>query len=395
MAESRLAVGLALSGGGIRAMAFHCGVLRWLAETERFEQVTHVSSVSGGTLLTGLIMASNGWRWPSSQQYLGEIQPRLKSELTKKSLALTGFFLFLHPKNWRYLLSRANVLSQAIERCWGIQQRLSELPRLPIWSINGTTAETGRRFRFKLDQCGDYELGYAEAGQFKIADAMAVSAALPGAIGPLAIVSSDYKWMKRPQWDAPTGSERPVVLPYQCLHIYDGGLYDNLALEPLMDPGTQSLKNEIDYLLCSDAGALLKRVTPGASLSPFRALRILDVAMDQARLLRVRPLANFLKNNPRAGAYAQIGANPLEGIRRFEKHNPSAAAELLKQSWLPAEDITRAVEHPTTLRPLSEEQFERLERHGYESVRWNEILFSSRESNSAYRTMGSESGGGS
>lgn len=369
-------IGLALSGGGIRAMAFHCGVLRWLAETERLERVIHVSSVSGGTLIAGLVLAPNGWTWPTSRQYLDEVEPRLKLQLTRKNVALIGLLLLLLPRNWRYLLSRANVLSQAIERCWGIRQRLSDLPQMPVWSINGTTAETGRRFRFKLDQCGDYELGYADAARFKLADALAVSAALPGAIGPLAIVTSQYQWRKRPHWDSPPGSERPMGLPYKRLHVYDGGLYDNLALEPLMDPGTQCLKNDIQYLVCSDAGAPLERVTHGISLSPFRALRILDITRDQARALRVRPLANFLKKNPHAGTYAQIGANPVERIRRFEEHNSSIAADLLKRNWLSVEEITRAAEHRTTLYPLTEQQFDRLERHGYESVQWNEILFS-------------------
>lgn len=320
-------------------------------------------------------MALNGWKWPTSRQYLGEVEPRLKSELTKKNLARTGFLLLLHPKNWRYLLSRANVLAQAIERCWGIQQCLSELPRMPVWSINGTTAETGRRFRFKLDRCGDYELGYADASRFKVADAMAVSAALPGAIGPLALKVAHYQWKKRPYWDAPSESEQSVILPYERLHLYDGGLYDNLALEPLMDAGTQSLKGNIQYLVCSDAGAPLKRVGSGFSLSPFRALRILDIAMDQAHALRVRSLANFLEKNAGAGAYAQIGSNPVERIEHFGKRNPTVAEKLLRLTWLDKDEVAMSAGFRTTLHPLTDEQCCRLERHGYESLKWNEQLF--------------------
>src|SRR5438128_4448598 len=98
--------------------------------------------------------------------------------------------------NWRYILSRANVLSRAIEICWNIHGTLGNLPHKPIWSINGTTAETGRRFRFKLDRFGDYELGYAGASNFKISEAMAVSAALPGAIGPLVIRADEFQWKR-------------------------------------------------------------------------------------------------------------------------------------------------------------------------------------------------------
>jgi NTE family protein len=369
------AIGIALSGGGIRAMAFHCGVLRWLAETARLEQVEHISSVSGGTLLAGLVLAANEWRWPTSKQFLDSIAPRIRLELTTKNIELTGALLLLLPRNWRYILSRANVLSQAIEGSWNIKGVLGNLPPKPIWSINGTTAETGRRFRFKLNRFGDYELGYAEASQFKVSEAMAVSAAVPGAIGPLVINTGEFLWTKRPSWDAAAGTEEPIVLPYSRLHIYDGGVYDNLALEPLIDPGLQRLKNGIDHLICSDASGPLARVSPGPSWSPFRALRLFYIAMDQARALRIRPLANFLQKNPRAGSYAEIGVNPVERIKRFETRNPSVAAELLNREWLSADEVKLAAEHPTGLRTLSNEQFTRLERHGYESIRWNDVLF--------------------
>jgi NTE family protein len=118
------------------------------------------------------------------------------------------------PSNWRYIFSRANVLSQAIERSWNIKGTLVNLPRKPLWSINGTTAETGRRFRFKLNRFGDYEPGYAEADNFKISEAMAVSAALPGAIGPLVIKADEFQWKKR----APLGMPLPIASSRSSSH---------------------------------------------------------------------------------------------------------------------------------------------------------------------------------
>ena len=57
-------IGLALSGGGVRAMAFHCGVLQWLAERGRLGDISHISSVSGGSLFTGLVFRFGNWEWP-------------------------------------------------------------------------------------------------------------------------------------------------------------------------------------------------------------------------------------------------------------------------------------------------------------------------------------------
>ncbi len=44
---------LALSGSGTRAMAFHAGVLRFLAEKGVLEQIGELSTVSGSSLLVG------------------------------------------------------------------------------------------------------------------------------------------------------------------------------------------------------------------------------------------------------------------------------------------------------------------------------------------------------
>ena len=369
------AIGLALSGGGIRAMAFHCGVLRWLAETERLERISQVSTVSGGTLACGLVLALHGWRWPTSKQYLTEVSIRMKAVLTAQNIVLAAVGLLIHPRNWRYVLSRANVLAQAIETCWHVSARLSDLPREPVWTMNGTTAETGRRFRFKSDRCGDYELGYADASDFRVSHAMAMSAALPGVVGPLAIVTSRYTWKRRPAWNAAPESEQVVSLPYRRLHLYDGGLYDNLALEPLMDPGSQDFKNAIDYLVCSDAGAPLARTSPGPSLNPFRVKRILDIALDQTRSLRIRALAHLLEHQPGRGAYAQIGADPAQRVRAYADRRPEVAEGLSRHAWLLPDEISLAASHPTTLWPLTPGEFDRLERHGYESIRWNELLF--------------------
>jgi NTE family protein len=49
-------IALALSGGGTRAMAFHAGVIRYLADDGILHQVNHISSVSGGSLLVGLVL---------------------------------------------------------------------------------------------------------------------------------------------------------------------------------------------------------------------------------------------------------------------------------------------------------------------------------------------------
>ena len=56
---------LALSGGGFRATVFHLGVLgACLARENHMEDVVLLSTVSGGSLCTGLVFALNEFKWP-------------------------------------------------------------------------------------------------------------------------------------------------------------------------------------------------------------------------------------------------------------------------------------------------------------------------------------------
>jgi len=76
-------IALALSGGGVRAMAFHMGVLRFLAENNALERISDISTVSGGSLLTGLIFSKNGLQWPNSEEFLGKTHPQIKKSIVE------------------------------------------------------------------------------------------------------------------------------------------------------------------------------------------------------------------------------------------------------------------------------------------------------------------------
>src|SRR3974390_2445460 len=44
-------IGLALSGGGFRATLYHLGLVRFLRDAGLLSQVTHITSVSGGSII--------------------------------------------------------------------------------------------------------------------------------------------------------------------------------------------------------------------------------------------------------------------------------------------------------------------------------------------------------
>ena len=298
-------ISLALSGGGIRAMGFHLGVLRRMAELGLLERVKRISTVSGGSLVIGLIYQTCDWNWPSSQEFIDRAYPKVTSLLCNRSFQVDAASQLLNPRQWRFVLSRANLLAAALRQHWGFDIPLSALPEGPEWSINGTTAENGKRFRFKREQIGDWELGYAHAPDLSISTALAVSAAFPVGFGPLVIRTADFRWRKR-EWNSPDHQASEVKLPYNYLHLYDGGVYDNLGLEPFFHPGDQTTKHAGDYIIASDAGAPLAQGFVAGPLSPFRIKRVMDIMSDQTRALRVRAFVNYLKRNPASGAFLSI-----------------------------------------------------------------------------------------
>lgn len=336
-------IGLVLSGGGVRAMAFHLGILSFLAENGLLERVSRVSTVSGGSLLVGLMLHRTSMQWPTSAEFKSSVFDPLRSEMCSRSLTWAAIRQLLRPWNWVHILSRANLVAKALHG-WGIQYDLANLPQQPEWSINGTTAENGRRFRFKRGSIGDYQLGYANGDTFPLAKAMAVSAAFPGGIGPLSIKTKGFVWMKRARWDSDDAATKTDI-PFKRLHLYDGGVYDNLGLEPYFDTGKRESKIEGLAIYVSDAGAPLAVGKSAGPLSPWRVRRLADIMSEQSRTLRVRAFVKYLDSsrNP-LGAYTYINTKPQGGN---------------EANW----EMARSF--PTSLSRLKLGQFDAIAAHGY------------------------------
>src|SRR5690242_15833272 len=93
-------VSIALSGGGTRAMAFHAGVLRFLAEAGLLGRIAHISSVSGGSLLTGIIFQLSDWDWPAGKDYTSDVFPEIRRIMTETDLGVYALRALMLPTNW-------------------------------------------------------------------------------------------------------------------------------------------------------------------------------------------------------------------------------------------------------------------------------------------------------
>lgn len=370
------AIGVALSGGGIRAMVLHLGVLDHLAEQRLLEQIGYLSTASGGSLLIGLLLKHAGNRWPSSQQYLKEIAPAIERTLLQTNLQAAYATRLALPWNWLRFPTRAEIMAEAIEEEWGVKAKLSDLPNAPIWAINCTTLETGRRWRFKAGTMGDYMYGYAKAPDFAVARAIAASAAFPGGISPLRIRTQDYEWYKYESWDS--DKQIPTTGHGSTVHLADGGVYDNLALEPFFDASRGRLKDDAkcNFVLVSDAGKPLRMIEPTLLARWLGlSLRVTDIIHSQARALRIRQWAGFLSANPGVGVLIDIGVSPCECIRRASKRGVAIPSAVERSVLLDDAQCTALSGHKTNLLRPTADSFTALRRLGKELTAVNLALY--------------------
>ena len=372
--STRMRIGLSLSGGGFRATVFHLGVLARLAEEERLEDVAFLSTVSGGSLCAGLVYACSGYRWPASRELTDEVIPRARQLLTSTDLQSSMMWRVLRVPS-RVFGTRADDLSLLLQKHWGITGQLCALAEHPRWMINATCYETGKNFRFERGRMGDYVLGYTADTDIPLSDALSASAAFPGLIGPLKLDTRNRSWFKyqvsykeggdvvRTQVEGEDRERgRESTRPrYSRLHLWDGGVYDNLGLEGLHN-FDEGWRQDVDFLVTSDGCGKLKPETYRPWKAANRLIR--GIMMDQVRSLRFRALSERRTNHRDAGCYLQIGHTSQEILRTAGRDDEEAVR--LGSRCLTAEEATRAATMSTTIRRLTPEEFERLFRHGFE-----------------------------
>ena len=134
-------IALALSGGGVRATVFHLGVLTRLARQSLIENITFLSTVSGGSLAVALVWACSGSVWPSSDALLRCTIPTARRLLTAHGLHRAYLrYTLLSP--WVLRHGRAGALAGALRNRWSVGGLLSDLPDNPSWIINATCYES-------------------------------------------------------------------------------------------------------------------------------------------------------------------------------------------------------------------------------------------------------------
>ena len=212
-------------------------MLRFLADTGLLSRVRWVSSVSGGSIANGLFAAAYpalAERQFEVSAFVDLIERPVVQRVSSGSLSLK-----LLRNVWRTIGpgTRTTVLARALDDWFFERRTLAELSPACRFIFNGANLTTGVRFGFERDVAGDYVIGNISTreGNFRLAEAVAASAAVPGFF-PAFVPKGNFPCMN---------GRKP--------RIVDGGVYENTGLEPIDD-----LRPERACIVALNAGGLFR-----------------------------------------------------------------------------------------------------------------------------------------
>ena len=277
-------IGIALSGGGSRAMAFHLGCLRAMHDRGLLSQVEVLSTVSGGSVIGAMYAYSNdsfeefetrvraalqrGFVWGIARRTLlsrrlfqipgTKLTSGLVANATFTARFLLGTVESLLPRDSkaRGLLSQR--LQPPFRRWVSRTQAFEHTLRDLLFGDSLVTAErrgqlnivmnacelrTGTAFRFGSRESGSWRFGVIDTNNVPVATAVAASAAYPAL---LPAIDRYFHFITR------EGNRRQdrVILT-------DGGVYENLGVSCMIPDRSDAFSTNVFrplHIICCDAG---------------------------------------------------------------------------------------------------------------------------------------------
>jgi NTE family protein len=285
--------GLCLSGGGSRAMLFHAGALRRMNELGVLSRLDRISSVSGGSIVSGLL----GIRWKDLTFDVGGVATNFESQLVTPIMDFASVQVDIPAGIKGVLLPKvtaASTFTKILQNHLYGDATLQDLPHAgagPRFVINATNLQSGALWRFSQPYTWDWKVGKIESPTFPVAVAVAASAAFPPFFSPIRLAIPDGDFVPDTGSKA-LGTESPEF--QRRVLLADGGVYDNLGLETVF--------KRCYTIYASDGGGRMTE-TPDIDTDWIRQpLRVMKVIDNQVRSLRKRLLiASYSRD--RAGAY--------------------------------------------------------------------------------------------
>ncbi len=284
----RHGVALCLSGGGYRAALLHLGALRRLDELGVLAQVRTVSGVSGGSLAMAML-AHPDLVWPDVssgavarvQGFEEHVAGGLR-RLTARNVRTPALLARLLPWSW-FRDAGLPVLSNQLASVAPLDRLLGAPPTGgPRLAVSATDLVFGVDWVERTaaaDQparVGSYRAGYAAPDDgWRLADSCATSCAEPPFFAPRRVPRQLGLRLTGGHFEAETEQQHRALR--QRLELVDGGVYDNLGLEPVW-------KDHADVLV-SDGGGVFRARTQRTVLGRLaRSLEVLGRSGSNTRL---------------------------------------------------------------------------------------------------------------
>jgi NTE family protein len=329
-------IALCLSGGGYRAMLFHVGSIWRLNELGYLPKLDRISSVSGGSITSGVLGANWGnlafdangvaTKFPENV-----VQP-IRS-LAANTIDVGSVLVGLLPG----LSASGRVAAAYRDHLFG-HRTLQDLPDRPRFVINATNIQSGALWRFYKPYIWDWRVGRINNPTTALAVAVGASSAFPPVLSPFHLQFHDTDYVP----GSGSGLQRPPFTTEVALS--DGGVYDNMGLETAW--------KQFETVLVSDAGKAMEFQESPKTDWVEHAVRVLDVIQNQVHALRCRDIIAAYRAGQRKGAYWGIATD----IAQYRLPNPLPC---------PHDKTLALATVPTRLAAVPEETQERLINWGY------------------------------
>jgi NTE family protein len=316
-------VGVALSGGGFRAAAFHAGVLHTLDRLG--VPVTNVSTISGGSII-GAFYTLGG-------EPLDFVEALAQGSFNlRRHLAMAQNLLRLPSSRFSRLTAQADFLRRrlALADAERIRSNCGDCPRL---ILGATDLNFGMQVGF-LDEglllvneahCWpQHHPNVAGLDGLDLATQVAISGAFPGAFPPYPVEITTRRQASNPP--EPATIRRSLVLG-------DGGILDNTGLLLLRTAQQQSKRPpaflsgwNVEVIVVSDAGALFGLGgDPGILASLQRSVDVLSARGSEGFKRREIPKLDLVWVSPQSNFTAILFDAPVrelspEALIKVEQH---------------------------------------------------------------------------
>jgi NTE family protein len=302
-------IGLALSGGGFRATLFGLGALCRLNELRYLKRIDRISSVSGGSITAGYL----GFRW-NDLHFDGNgiatnfdsvvVQP-LRKFCTLSVDAPAVISGVLTPFRTIGDKIAAKYDKELFRKADGSSATLQDLPsdgEGPRFVLCATNLQTRANVRLSKPYIADFNLGRLKNPTTKLSVAVGASSAFPPVLSPVILETDPDQWI-----DPPVNPPAHLRELRKKLVLTDGGVYDNIGLEPIWNKESRDPSKLFGTILVADAGA-----PADIDEAPRRdwlgqLTRVRGIMMEQTRALRRRMIMQELVAKRLNGTLWRIG----------------------------------------------------------------------------------------